>query len=132
MPDDIIPLVAVGGLWLMIFGIVAVSVWGSVYKRRDTNEVLRRAIDAGHKLDAETLSALERPIRSADDDVRSGITLTALALGLGACFGLFASGLAPGGNSAGFGFAIAAIIVGAVGIGRLAAGYARRKPPEGK
>lgn len=130
MPDEYIAVLVPGALFLMIFGIVAVSVWGGVAKRRDTNDLLRRAIDAGHKLDPETLAAMERPVRSADDDVRSGITLTALAFGLAACFGLFASGLAPGGTSSGFGFAIAGIIVGSIGIGRLVAGLARRKPTD--
>jgi hypothetical protein len=127
MLEELVPLVAVGGLWVMIILVVAVGVWGKVQQRRDTNETLRKAIDAGHKLDPETLAAMERPVRSADDDLRSGITLTALALGLGACFGLYAAGYGPGGPDAGFGFAVAAIIVGAVGIGRLVAGMSRRK-----
>jgi hypothetical protein len=47
-----------------------------------------------------------------------------------ACFGLFLIGWAPGGTSNGFGFAIAAIIVGSLGAGRLFAGLARRKPKQ--
>lgn len=124
--DDLIPLVAVGGLWIMIIAVVGLGVWGSVIKRRENAETLRRAIDAGYKLDPQSLEALERPIKSADDDLRSGLTLTALALGLGACFGLYAGGFAPGGTDAGFGFAIAGIIVGAIGFGRLVAGMMRR------
>lgn len=126
MLDEIVPIVAVGGLWMMIIAVVGISVWGGVEKRRASNETLRRAIEAGYKLDPATLAALEKPLRTADDDVRSGITLTALALGLAACFGLFAAGFAPGGADAGFGFAIAGIIVGAIGVGRLVAGVARR------
>jgi hypothetical protein len=130
MLEDVVPIVAVAGLWIMIVAVVGISVWGGVAKRRDVNETLRRAIDAGHKLDAETLAAMERPTRSADDDLRSGITLTALALGFVGCVGLYWVGFAPGGPDAGFGFAIAAIIVGALGVGRLIAAFLRRKPKQ--
>lgn len=127
--EELTGLIAVGGLWFMIIAVVGLGVWGSVARRRETNETLRRAIEAGHKLDPETLSALERPLRSADEDLRSGITLTVLAIGLGICFAIFAFGIAPGGRNGGFGFAIAGIIVGSLGVGRLVSGIARRRPP---
>jgi hypothetical protein len=131
MPEELIGLVAVAGLWIMIVAVAWISVWGGVEKRRVSNETLRRAIEAGYKLDPATLNALEKPTRTADDDLRSGITLTALALGLAACFGVFAAGLAPGGTESGFGFAIAGIIVGAIGIGRLVAGAMRQPKRDG-
>ena len=78
MESIVIPL----SLFGMIFGIVAVSVWGSVQSKREANETVRRAIDAGQPLDSEAISAIGKPVRSAAQDLRGGIVLVSLAVGL--------------------------------------------------
>jgi hypothetical protein len=125
--EILIPLAFFG----MIFGIVAVSVWSSAQSKRELNETLRRAIDAGQKLDAETISSLGKPVRSAAQDLRGGIVLMFLAVGL-IVGGLMASGALPIGGSgwdddAGIGFFVAAAIVGSIGVGQFVAAMMRRE-----
>jgi hypothetical protein len=130
MEDILIPIFGT----MMIFGIVAVSVWGSVQSKKEANETVRRAIDAGQKLDSDAISAIGKPVRSAAQDLRGGIVLVSLALGL-IFAGLMAAGALPGigggwDDDAGMGFFIAASIVGAIGIGQLVAGLVRREKKE--
>lgn len=111
----------------MIFGIVAVSVWGSVQARKEANETLRRAIDGGQKLDSDTISSLSKPARSVASDLRGGIVLLFLGGGL-VVAGLIASGAITGqgwDEDAGIGFFIAAAIVGAIGLGQFVAAVMR-------
>ena len=119
---------------MMIFGIVAVSVWASAQSKKEFNETVRRAIDAGQKLDADTISSLGKPVRSSAQDLRGGIVLTFLAVGL-----IVAGGLAGGmmgfkgwggGDESSAGFFVAAAIVGAIGVGQLVAGLMRREKRE--
>jgi hypothetical protein len=114
------------GAFTMIVAIVLAAVWGGVQSKREINETLRRAIDSGQQLSAETLSALQKPERPASQDLRSGVILTALGLGFGLCAAVFGNG-DFGEDGAGRGFAIAAIIVGAIGIGQLLAAWLRRE-----
>ena len=119
---------------VMIFGIVAVSVWGSVQGKKELNETVRRAIESGQKLDADTVSSLGKPVRSAAQDLRGGIVLIFLAVGL-IVGGLMASGALPIGGSgwdddAGIGFFVAAAIVGSIGIGQFVAAIMRREKKE--
>lgn len=113
---------------MMIFGIVAVSVWGATEAKKQANETVRRAIDAGQQLDSEAISAIGKPVRSAAQDLRGGIVLVSLAVGL-ILAGLMAGGVFGGGwdDEAGMGFFIAAAIVGAIGVGQLVAGLVRRE-----
>lgn len=127
MESIVIPL----SLFGMIFGIVAVSVWGSVQSKREANETVRRAIDAGQPLDSEAISAIGKPVRSAAQDLRGGIVLVSLAVGL-ILAGLMAAGALPFAgkgwdDDAGVGFFIAATIVGAIGVGQLVSGWMRRE-----
>lgn len=127
MEAIVIPLALFG----MILGIVAVSVWGSTVAKREANETLRRAIDAGQTLDSEAISAIGKPVRSAAQDLRGGIVLVSLAIGL-ILAGLMASGALPFAGTgwdddAGVGFFIAAMIVGAIGVGQLVAGLVRQE-----
>jgi hypothetical protein len=130
MESTLVPL----GLWVMIAVIVIANVWGGVQTRRDTNETLRRAIENGQTLDPQVISALAKPERSSDSDLRSGITFTALAIGFALCGLLFGGGPASiqehghglkieGGAE---GFYIVALIVGSLGVGRLISAYLRR------
>ncbi len=125
MEDILIPIFGT----LMIFGIVAVSVWGSVQGKKELNETVRRAIDSGQKLDADTISSLGKPVRSSAQDLRGGIVLIFLAVGL-VVGGLMASGaIGTGGwdSDAGIGFFVAAAIVGSIGIGQFVAAMMRRE-----
>lgn len=114
------------GSFVMIVAIVVVAVWGGVQSKKEINETLRRAIDSGQQLSPEALSALQKPERPASQDLRSGVILTALAVGFGLCSVVFGNG-DFGEDGAGRGFAIAAIIVGAIGIGQLLAAWLRRE-----
>jgi hypothetical protein len=125
MEAIVIPIALFG----MILGIVAVSVWGSTQAKKEANETLRRAIDAGQTLDSEAISAIGKPVRSAAQDLRGGIVLVSLAVGL-ILAGLMAAGALPFAgkgwdDDAGVGFFIAAMIVGAIGVGQLVAGMVR-------
>jgi hypothetical protein len=130
MEDVLVPL----GLWVMIAVIVIASVWGGVQTRRDTHETIRRAIDNGQLLDPRVISSLAKPERSAEGDLRSGVTFTALAIGFALCGVFFGGGPASIEHQAhGFqieggsqGFYIAAVIVGSLGVGRLISAYLRR------
>ncbi|MBL8557247.1 MAG: hypothetical protein JNM47_00885 [Hyphomonadaceae bacterium] len=127
MEEVLVPMGAFG----MILGIVAVSVWGSVQSKKEANETVRRAIDAGQQLDSDAISAIGKPVRSAAQDLRGGIVLVSLSIGL-ILAGLMASGALPVAGKgwdedAGVGFFIAAMIVGAIGVGQLVAGLVRRE-----
>ena len=125
MEAIVIPLALFG----MVLGIVAVSVWGSVQSKRELNETIRRAIDSGQKLDADTISSLGKPVRSSAQDLRGGIVLVFLSIGL-IVGGLMASGaIGSGGwdSDAGVGFFVAAAIVGSIGIGQFVAAMMRRE-----
>jgi hypothetical protein len=114
------------GFFTMVVAIVLVSVWGGVQSKKEVNETLRRAIESGQPLSSEALSALQKPERPASQDLRSGVILTALAIGFGLCAAVFGEG-DFGSGGPGQGFAIAAIIVGSIGIGQLLAGWLRRE-----
>lgn len=130
MEEILVPL----GLWVMIAVISVAAVWGGVQTRRDTHETIRRAIDNGQQLDPRVIASLAKPERSAEHDLRGGITFTALAIGFGLCGLLFGGGPASihheGDNlsieGGAEGFYIVALIVGSLGIGRLIAAYLRR------
>lgn len=123
MVEILIPL----GFFTAVILVVAVSVWGNVQNRKELNETVRRAIDAGQKLDAETVGSLGKPVRTRAADLRGGIVLMALAMGL-IVAGLMAGGVILGtgwDDDAGIGFFIAAAIVGAIGVGQLVAALVR-------
>jgi hypothetical protein len=124
MEEILIPL----AFFTMIVGIVLIGVWGSVQARREANETIRRAIDSGQQLDAETLSSLNKPVRSPQADMRGGVIMMFLGLGL-ALAGAVAGGVFGGGfdPNAGTGMFIAAAIVGFIGIGQFVAGMMRSK-----
>jgi hypothetical protein len=116
------------GFFVMIAGIVAISVWGSTQAKREINETIRRAIDSGQKIDSETIMALGKPPRPPQADIRGGIVLLALAVGLsvgGAIASGWIVGLSGWGDDSGTGLFVAAAIVGAIGIGQLIAGFSR-------
>ncbi len=113
-------LVPIAGC-LMIFGIVMANVWGSVQSRREMNETLRRSIDAGQTLNPELVAMLHKPVRRPEQDLRSGVVLAVLGLGLAG-----AGILLEIEEGEGFELWIAAMIVGAIGVGQIAAWAIRR------
>lgn len=124
--EILIPL----GLFVMIAVIVAASVWGSVQNKRTVADTIKKAIENGHVLDPETISALHKPARAAAQDIRGGIVLSALAAGFVAAGFIYLN--SGSGDPDGFyGFFIAACIIGALGIGQLIAGFLRQPKKEG-
>jgi hypothetical protein len=114
----------------MIAFIVAASVWGNVQNKRAVADTIKRAIENGQQLDAETISSLSKPARSWQQDMRGGIILMFLAAGF-----VIAGLLGPGGGDDvhfGNGFFIAAVIIGAIGLGQLVAALMRRPKKVGE
>lgn len=128
LEEVLVPIVVVGGLWAMILGIVLVNVWGNVQGRREVNETVRRAIESGQALTPEVIASLQKPARSPEQDLRSGVILTALAIGLALAGGLDLVRVlgGEGGGGTARGLFIAAVIVGAIGVGQIAAWAIRR------
>lgn len=120
--EVLVPIFVVGGLWAMVFGIVLANVWGNVQSRRELNETVRRAMESGQSLTPELINTLQKPTKPPEQDLRSGVILAALGLGL-ASAGIF---YATSGEEAGHGFFVAALIVGAIGVGQIAAWAIRR------
>lgn len=128
MAEDILVPIAlfatIGAIWIA-------AIIMNARTRRDQQETLRQLAANGQTLSPDLISSLHKPVRSADQDLRSGVVLTALAIGLALSGILFGTGLLAG-TDADFestqGFFIAAIIVGALGIGQLVAWRMRREP----
>jgi hypothetical protein len=120
------------GLWIMIAAIVVASVWGSVQNKRAVADTIKRAIDAGQQLDPETISALHKPARPYQQDLRGGIILIALSLGfiVAGVMSQMDEEHAAVMSWADNGFFIAAVIIGALGAGQLVAALVRR-PKDG-
>jgi len=132
MEDTLVPIFVVGGLWVMIAAISISSIQANARNRRDMNDTMRRAIEAGQPLTPETISMLYKPTKSWEQDLRSWVILTCLAIGLALCGAInlsFAATAAAGDvdvSGSPQGFFIAAIIVGAIGVGQLVAAWLRR------
>ncbi len=117
---------------IMIVSVVLAIVWGNIQSRREMNETMRKAIDGGQKLDPETIAALNKPGRSPQHDLRGGLILAFLSVGL-IVAGLMASGVILGhgwDDDAGIGFFVAAAIVGSIGLGQFVAALLRREKKE--
>jgi hypothetical protein len=124
-------------LFAMIAVIVGAFVWGGVQQRREANETLRRALETGHQLTADQMAALQKPTATAAQDLRGGIILCAMAIGFALAGALFGGATSVERVHNGFsieagsnGYYIVALIVGAVGVGRLLAAYVRRERPK--
>lgn len=76
-------------LFLVIGGTIAASEYFKYRKRRDLQVTIRAAIEKGQELPAEVLETISNPKTrpKKDHDLRRGIVLTAVGLGIGA-FGL--------------------------------------------
>lgn len=127
MEGIVVPIALFG----MIAAIVFASVWGGVQNRRAAADAIKKAIEAGQTLDPETISALYRPARAASQDLRGGVVLCALALGFVAAGGIYYFNRGGGEGDGVFGFFIAAVIIGSIGVGQLIAGLLRQPKKEG-
>lgn len=84
--DHIIVPVAV---LLTAFGLVAIIQYNGYRKHKDLQATIQAAIEKGQELPMETLEAISKPRKpKKDQDLRRGIVLTAVGLGIGA-FGYF-------------------------------------------
>jgi F0F1-type ATP synthase assembly protein I len=129
MEEILVPIFVVGGLWLMIGTVAVVAIWGGVKAKQEMNLTARRAIENGQQLSPELLNALQKPVKPAEQDIRGGIVLVALALGfIAAAFVGMLTGGADWEAESSSGFFIAAAIIGFLGLGQLVAGFMRREP----
>jgi hypothetical protein len=113
MDDTFIPI----AMFAMIAAIVIVPTWLKSKERRDMQATLRASIDKGQALPPEVIDALTRqtvkPPATAARDLRMGVILLALSLGIGVTFSVIAYTF---GESEAWGFGAFAAIPGAVGL----------------
>lgn len=129
MEDTLVPIFVVGGLWVMIAAISISAIFANMRARREMHETMRRALESGHQLSPDTISMMLKPTKPWEQDLRSGIILTALAIGLGAAAALNGSVFSVGDvdmQGSPQGMIIAAIIVGSIGLGQLVSAFVRR------
>lgn len=104
-------------MFAMIAGIVIVPTWLKSRERREMQATLRASIDKGQTLPPEVIDALTRqtvkPPASAARDLRMGVILLALSLGIAATFSFIGFKF---GETEAWGFGAFAAIPGAVGL----------------
>ena len=113
MPEVLIPIM----FFAMIAAIVIVPAWLKSKERRDMQATLRASIDKGQALPPEVIDALTRqtvkPPATAGRDLRIGVILLALSLGIAATFSFIGFKF---GESEAWGFGAFAAIPGAIGL----------------
>jgi predicted MFS family arabinose efflux permease len=113
MDNNFIPI----AMFAMIAAIVIVPTWLKSKERRDMQATLRASIDKGQALPPEVIDALTRqtvkPPATAGRDLRTGVILLALSLGIAAAFSYLGSVVE---DDVPYGFAAFAAIPGAVGL----------------
>ena len=104
-------------MFAMIAGIVIVPTWLKSKERQEMQATLRASLDKGQPLPPEVIDALTRqtvkPPASAARDLRAGVLLLALSLGIAATFTFI--GYTFGEDEA-WGFGAFAAIPGALGL----------------
>ncbi len=104
-------------MFAMIAAIVIVPTWLKSKERREMQATLRASIDKGQALPPEVIDALTRqtvkPPATAARDLRTGVILLALSLGIAATFSFIGFKF---GESEAWGFGAFAAIPGAMGI----------------
>lgn len=81
-----VPIIAIALPLLMAFGIVAVVTYYRFRKRREVQETIRIAIEKGQELPTEFLETISSPKKDQprkDRDLRRGLVLIAVGLGVG-------------------------------------------------
>jgi len=130
MENVLVPIFVVGGLWVMIAAIWVSAIVANSRNTKELHDTMRRAIEAGQQLSPDTIAMLQKPTRTWEQDLRSGIILVALAGGLtaagfvGGAVAGSSDGIEVGGSP--HGFLVAGIIVGAIGVGQLVSAWLRR------
>lgn len=114
-PEVVVPLAGI----IMIISIVLVPVWLKSRERREMQATLRASIERGQTLPPDVIDALSRenikPAPTAARDLRVGVILLAVAIGIGTTFGYM--GYYFGDDARDFmGFGAWAAIPGAVGL----------------
>ena len=113
MEHPIIPI----AMFAMIAAIVIVPTWLKSKERRDMQVTLRASIDKGQALPPEVIDALTRqtvkPPATSGRDLRIGVILLALSLGIAATFSFIGYKF---GESEAWGFGAFAAIPGAIGL----------------
>jgi len=104
-------------MFAMIAAIVIVPTWLKSKERRDMQVTLRASIDKGQALPPEVIDALTRqtvkPPATAGRDLRIGVILLSLSLGIAATFSVIGYTL---GKAEAWGFGAFAAILGAIGL----------------
>ncbi len=79
-------------LFAMIAAIVIVPTWLKSKERKEMQASLRASIEKGQQLPPEVIEALTRqnikPVPTASRDLRTGVIMLAVALGIGLTFGI--------------------------------------------
>ena len=113
MDEVMIPIM----FFAMIAAIVIVPTWLKSKERQDMQATLRASLDKGQPLPPEIIDALTRqtvkPPASASRDLRTGVILLALAVGIAATFSFIGYQF---GESKAWGFGAFAAIPGAMGL----------------
>ncbi|MDP1778225.1 MAG: DUF6249 domain-containing protein [Brevundimonas sp.] len=104
-------------MFAMIAAIVIVPTWLKSKERREMQATLRASLDKGQPLPPEVIDALTRqtvkPPASATRDLRTGVILLALSLGIAATFSFIGYRF---GEDEAWGFGAFAAIPGAMGL----------------
>ena len=104
-------------MFAMIAAIVIVPTWLKSRERREMQATLRASIDKGQALPPEVIDALTRqtvkPPATAGRDLRTGVILLALSLGIAAAFSYLGYVVE---DDVPYGFAAFAAIPGAIGL----------------
>lgn len=101
--------------FIMVIAIVVIPAWFKSREKRDMQETLRKAIEQGQPLPPELIESLTQaapPPSSASRDVRLGVMLIAIALGVVGC----GAGLGYFAQEAAFAIGAFAAIPGAIGM----------------
>ena len=113
MDEVMIPIT----MFAMIAAIVIVPTWLKSKERREMQATLRASIDKGQALPPEVIDALTRqtvkPPATAGRDLRTGVILLALSLGIAVTFSVIGYTF---GESEAWGFGAFAAIPGAIGL----------------
>jgi len=103
-------------LFAMIAAIVIVPTWLKSKERKEMQASLRASIEKGQQLPPEVIDALTRqnirPVATASRDLRTGVIMLAVALGIGLTFAILGYNY----DEDIFGFGAWAAIPGTIGV----------------
>lgn len=126
---ELVPILGIIVPFATIAAIVFFAINAGATEKREVQETIRRAMESGKELTPEAISALYKPEKPATTDLRSGLVLTSLALGL--TLGGVVFMVSGQDSDAAYGMWVAAAIVGSIGVGQLIAWFVRRDRQKG-